>query len=112
MKERAWLRMREAAALMGMTRLGAFKRLRRLQERTGRMFLRRDTESCPWEVNAAALRDWMSGETERREGKEVELSAKMENLIRRVGALRMTNIRLRKRIERLERLRLTDTSGN
>lgn len=106
---RAWVKLRKAAELMEMSRLGAFKRLRRLQEVTGVQFLRRDSESCPWEVNLRALQRHLSGEEEKTQLTNKELLMRVEQLTQRLVGFRALAMKLKRRIDRLEEERLAET---
>lgn len=97
----AWIRIGEAAKMMGMSRLGATKRLRRLETATGQRILRQTGSRSPIEVNVAALRSVTEGTVDHMDRDLENMRSQLVFMGSRVDAIRAISKRHRTDIRAL-----------
>jgi hypothetical protein len=97
----AWIRIGEAAKMMGMSRLGATKRLRRLETATGQRILRQTGSRSPIEVNVEALRSVTEGTADHMDRDLENMRSQLAFIGSRVDAIRAVSKRHRTDIRAL-----------
>lgn len=110
-----WVRISEAARMMGMSRLGATKRLRRLEESTGQRILRQPGHRAPIEVNVEALRRVTEGTIETMDRDLENMRSQLAFMGTRLDAMRSVSKKHRAEVMKLleaqeTRLRLLERS--